>query len=255
MLKIGVSACFMYPDVNRQVFGHKSLSYLENDMARYLSRPGVMPVLLPDLAENRLMDYLQLVDGFVFQGGADICPKSYGEPYLDQQQWPGDHYRDLYELNIMAYAVKYQKPVYGICRGLQLINTYFGGKLYQDISTELSTDTEHRNAQTYDAIHHQVKYPEQGLLMSLYGKKPSITVNTVHHQAIKTLGKGLVAEAFSVDDGLIEALTYHNMQQQFILAVQWHPEFSHRLAEQVIDPEPLYDIFLQACFNKKTKKE
>src|SRR5690606_38817603 len=117
MLKIGISACFMYPDPTRIVFGKKTLNYLENDMAQYIARQGVLPVLLPDLQEDVLIDLLEEMDGFVFQGGNDVAPQSYGEEPILAGRWMGDTYRDEYELKIMDYAVKTGKPVFGICRG------------------------------------------------------------------------------------------------------------------------------------------
>ena len=85
MIKIGVSSCFMYPDPKRNVFGHKTLCYLEKDMANYLSREEVMPVLIPDLEEEDIKRFLTEMDGFVFQGGTDIAPKTYkDEPILEE---------------------------------------------------------------------------------------------------------------------------------------------------------------------------
>jgi putative glutamine amidotransferase len=137
MIKIGVSACFMYPDPTRTVFGHKQLTYFEHDMSRYLSRPGVMPILLPDLPWEELEQYLNEMDGFVFQGGADISPSTYGDEMIENGRWPGDRHRDQYELKIMDWAFKNKKPIFGICRGFQLLNVYFGGKMYQDLNLKL----------------------------------------------------------------------------------------------------------------------
>ena len=104
MKKIGVSACFIYPDMKRSVFGPKSLSYLENDMAKYLAKKGILPILIPDVEKNHLNDILNEMDGFVFQGGVDLAPESYGESPIGK--WQGDVYRDRYELNILDFAIK-----------------------------------------------------------------------------------------------------------------------------------------------------
>ena len=245
LIKIGVTACFMYPDVNRLVFGRKSLSYFENDMLKYLTRKSVMPILIPDLQGELLEQYLNEMDGFVFQGGVDLAPESYGDQPIENGKWPGDKYRDNYELKILDYAVKHKKPVFGVCRGFQLINVYYGGKLYQDLSLETETNFEHRDADLYDQIHHQVNLVEGGVLSALY-KKPSIETNSIHHQGIKTLGKNLVAEAECAEDKIVEAFTYKNMDEHFVLAVQWHPEFSYNLANKVEEGESLYDLFLNA---------
>lgn len=245
MLKIGLSACFMYPDPSRVVFGHKSLTYLENDMARYVTRANVMPVLIPDLPFERLKPILDELDGIVFQGGADVCPETYGESYLDATRWPGDKHRDTYELLLVDYFFKMGRPILGICRGFQILNCYFGGTLCQDIPSLIQTPVEHRNAQTYDRVHHGVQVQTGGWLQRLY-QKEHLEVNSVHHQCVKTLGQGLRIEAWSQNDQIIEAFTFEDMQTRYVGAVQWHPEFSHTLQGVVDDSEPIIEDFLSA---------
>ncbi len=244
MIKIGVSACFMYPDPNRLVFGQKTLTYFEHDMSRFLSRKGVMPILLPDLPWEELEQYLKEMDGFVFQGGADVSPQSYHEEMIESGRWPGDYHRDQYELKIMDWAFKQHKPILAICRGFQLANVYFGGTLYQDLNLQTKTLVEHRNAQLYDNIFHEVECCAGGLIESIY-KQKKVMVNSVHHQGIKTLGNDLVVDAISSEDQLIEAFHYKNSDQQFLLGVQWHPEFSHTIQDKVVDPQPLFNTFLE----------
>src|SRR5690606_27827864 len=129
MLKMGIRACFMYRDATRIVVGKKALNYFENHMARYIAHQGVLHVPMPGLQEDVCMELLEEMDGFIFQGGNDLAPQSYGEEPILAGRWMGDAYRDQYELKIMDYAVKAGKPVFGICRGLQLMNVYFGGSL------------------------------------------------------------------------------------------------------------------------------
>ncbi len=244
MIRIGVSACFMYPDPSRAVFGHKQLSYFEHDMSRWLAREGVMPILIPDLPGDRLIPYLEQMDGFVFQGGADIAPGTYGATPIENGRWPGDPHRDRYELTLMDWAFRNRKPVLAICRGFQLMNVFFGGTLYQDLNLETSSPVEHRNAETYDRVNHAVVCPEGSLLGRIYGVQ-GFRVNSVHHQGVKTLGKHLKVDAHCPDDGLIEAFHYEGPEPVSFQGVQWHPEFSHTLAGHVISPEPLLDRFLK----------
>jgi putative glutamine amidotransferase len=245
MIYLGVSSCFMYPDPTRTVFGHKTLAYLEQDMARYLAREGVMPILIPDLPEERLYEFLQEMDGFIFQGGADIASGTYNEAPIENGRWPGDPFRDRYELKIMDYAFKNQRPILAICRGFQLMNVFFGGTLYQDLKTLTQTNVEHRNSELYDRVHHLVSCTNDSLLKSIYGQN-ELAVNSVHHQGVKTLGKGLVVDAISPDDGLVEAFHYKDLQEHYAVGVQWHPEFSHTLQDKVVDPNPLFEHFLKA---------
>ena len=244
MIRIGVSACFMYPDPSRTVFGHKQLSYFEHDMSRWLARTGVMPILIPDLTSDRLIPYLEQMDAFVFQGGADIAPGTYGATPIENGRWPGDSHRDRYELTLMDWAFRSLKPVLAICRGFQLMNVYFGGTLYQDLKIETGTPVKHRNAETYDRVNHEVECPAGSLLRVIYGQE-RFRVNSVHHQGVKTLGKNLKVDAHSLDDGLIEAFHYEGPEPVSFQGVQWHPEFSHTLGTQIISPEPLLDRFLK----------
>ena len=242
MIKIGISACFMYPDKDRVVFGHKSLSYIENGMARYVTRKGVFPVLIPDVSDEYLQQMLPEMDGFVFQGGVDLAPETYGEKPIGR--WKGDAYRDAYELKIMDYAVKNSKPVYAICRGMQLMNAYFGGTLYQDIALQKPDMKVHRSAELYDTIKHPIKFMKGTFLDKLYKGVDQPNVNTVHHQAVKELGNNLDVYAVS-DDGLIEAFGYAKEPEGKIFGVQWHPEFSPTLGKELINADILYTAFLK----------
>lgn len=249
MIQIGVSACFFHPDPDRPVFPHKSLAYLEGDMARYLTRPDVLPVLLPDVGDL-LEAYLDRVDGIVFQGGSDLAPSSYGQAPIEDGRWPGDPERDRYELDLMDRAARRGLPVYGICRGAQLLNVWHGGTLHQDLVTQTGTTAPHRNPELYDRTHHTVACTPQGVLAGIYGRT-ELTVNSVHHQGIDRLGDGLVSEAICPTDGLIEAFTARDPDAQYVLGVQWHPEFSPSLGEVVVDPAPLLDHFLDAVRRRR----
>lgn len=242
MIKIGISACFIYPDKERIVFGPKSLTYIENDMANYLTKKGVLPVLIPDVKTDLIMDILSEMDGFVFQGGVDLAPETYGEKPIGK--WKGDAYRDQYELKIMDYAIKNSKPVYAICRGMQLMNVYFGGTLYQDTVTQNLDAEDHRSAELYDTIKHPIEFVEGTFLDKLYSGVENPNVNTVHHQAVKDLGNDLEVYATSAD-GLIEAFGYTKEPEGKVFGVQWHPEFSPTLGAAVIDEELLYEAFLK----------
>ncbi len=244
MIKIGISACFFYPDVSRVVFGPKSLSYVENDMFKYVSQKGILPVLIPDLDKEPLLDILTELDGFVFQGGSDLAPGTYGEKPIIEGKWLGDAYRDQYELAILDYAVKNNKPVLAICRGMQLLNVYFGGSLYQDISTQKKDALSHRDAIEYDSVHHQIIFNGHNILSDLYQDFPEPTVNSVHHQGIKELGNHLEVLAISKEDEIIEAIEYKGAPSGRVLGVQWHPEFSNTLKEIVLPADRLFNLFI-----------
>lgn len=245
MIKIGITACFFYPDISRKVFGPKSLSYVENDMLRYVSQKGILPVMIPDLEMSALKEILDELDGFVFAGGSDLAPETYGElPILDGK-WMGDAHRDQYELAIMDYAIKNEKPVLAICRGMQLLNVYFGGTLYQDLSTQRNDVLNHRDAIRYDSIAHKICFTTSNVLSNLYSDFPDPMVNSVHHQGIKEVGKQLTVLAVSKEDQVVEALEYSGAPSGRVLGVQWHPEFSDTLQDKVIPADRLYNHFLE----------
>lgn len=244
MLKIGVSACFMYPDSKRVVFGKKTLSYVENDMAAYIAQEGVLPVLIPDLQEERLQGLLREMDGFVLQGGNDLAPETYGEKPILEGKWKGDPHRDQYELKILDFAVKADKPVLGICRGLQLMNVYFGGTLYQDNATQRQNAISHRDADLYDTVSHGVRFTPGKILDKVYPDVLNPRINTVHHQSIKDLGRDLEILAVCPEDGTIEAIGYLGAEEGKIMGVQWHPEFSASLKDEVVDAQKLLNVFL-----------
>lgn len=247
MLKIGISSCFEYPNADRPVFGPKTLSYVESDMMRYLARQDVLPILIPDIEEELQHKILEQVDGFLFQGGTDLAPETYGEKPIGR--WKGDAYRDRYELKILDYAISRNKPILGICRGFQLMNVYFGGSLYQDIETQLPDANNHRSAELYDKVSHPIIFEPNLLLDKLYKDESHPQVNSVHHQAVKELGQNLEVYARS-EDGLIEAFGYTKAPEGHIFGVQWHPEFFHTLEEKLIDADKIIDTFLSHCKNE-----
>lgn len=249
MIKVGVSSCFLYPDPKRDIHGPKHLSYIENDMFRYLCRSSVMPVLLPDVDREILHNYLKEMDGFVLQGGADVHPETYGEMPAEGGRWGGDAYRDEYEFTIVDYAIRHHKPVLGVCRGCQLINVYFGGTLFQDIDMDHPEASKHRCREDYDGLYHELEIVSGGILSTIYPPHPEACVNSLHHQSIKDLGKGLHVEALCPEDGIIEAISNKGSGKSLVLGVQWHPEFSYTLEEVVLSPEPLFNYFLEVCKN------
>jgi len=249
-LKIGLSACFSHADPARSLFTGKTLQYVEQSIAHWIMSSGAMVVMVPcptgstQRGDVTYAHYAEWLDGLVLHGGADVWPGSYGEAPL-QDEWSGDSVRDEYDKALVAAFVKVGKPVFGVCRGLQLLNVAFGGTLYQDIQAQVPDSFPHRDAVTYDQNFHSVEIVPGSRLSKLYPGVERVRVNSIHHQGIKDLSSEFVAEAFSVSDGVIEAIRRKDSSKGYIAATQWHPEF-HQKDSDTIDDGALLEDFLTA---------
>lgn len=132
----------------------------------------------------------------------------------------------------------------GICRGSQLINVAFGGTLYQDIASDVPHAIAHVS-EKYDSNTHSIRMTEGGLLAGLFDSKPVALVNSIHHQAVNTLGRDIIVEATSTDDQIIEAIRYS--KSNFVVGLQWHPEFHRAGGSELLDCTPLLDRFLRTA--------
>ncbi|MDP2255748.1 MAG: type 1 glutamine amidotransferase [Polaromonas sp.] len=249
-LKIGLSACFSHADPARSLFTGKTLQYVEQSIAHWLMSSGAMVVMVPcptgstQRGDVTYAHYAQWLDGLVLHGGADVWPGSYGETPL-KEQWSGDHLRDDYDKALVAAFEAVGKPVFGVCRGLQLLNVAFGGTLYQDIETQVPDSFIHRDASTYDLNFHSVDIVQGSRLSALYPGVERVRVNSIHHQGIKDLSPEFEAEAHSVTDGIVEAIRRKDRSKSYIAALQWHPEF-HQAGSDTIDDGAVLQDFLQA---------
>lgn len=190
-------------------------------------------------AADRRRAATEELDGVLFAGGEDVDPAFYDErKKYDTVQV--DRRRDEFELELLDRALEERLPILGICRGTQVINIKFGGALYQDLQQDEAVQLEHRRPDDRRAPVHQVTLTEpQSLLAKAF--QGSCRVNSLHHQAIKRVGRGLKVTAYS-EDGLVEAVEAA-ADYPFLMAVQWHPE------EMVERPEQkkIFEQFLAKC--------
>jgi putative glutamine amidotransferase len=250
-LKIGISARIFHPEAGAKGLRSKTLQYLEESIAQWVMSRDVMVFMIPTVNNNgilhpsniRLRDYAKHLDGLVLQGGADVSPQTYSE-MATRPEWSGDRARDMYELELLHEFVEAGKPVLGICRGCQLINVAFGGTLYQDIASDVPTAIQHVS-DLYDSHYHVVHFPEGSALGGLFPQKPEALVNSIHHQAVKDLGRDLVVEAVSGKDNIVEAVRYR--KARFVMGLQWHPEFHRAGSSELLDCTPILDEFLAAA--------
>jgi putative glutamine amidotransferase len=182
---------------------------------------GGLPLMLPLTKDDDELEQIAgSLDGFLFTGGQDIAPEIYGERTLPEcgEICPA---RDEMELRLLRSVVVRNKPLLGICRGIQIVSSAIGGTLYQDLDSQKPSELQHRQAAPYDRPVHEVQLLPGTPLSTLTGRD-RLSVNSMHHQAIKRLPPRLAPMAVSAD-GLVEAAWMPD--RRFVWLVQWHPEF------------------------------
>lgn len=201
---------------------------------------GGFPVILPlSSGVEEIEQAAETCAGFLFTGGQDLAPILYGRERSDAV---GEicEARDRLELGLLREVIAREKPVFGICRGIQLINVAFGGTLCQDIPSLWDTQVVHAQKPPYDEPAHRITILPDTPLSALWNCGEA-QVNSYHHQCIQTLGEGLAPMAYA-PDGMVEAV-FHPAQR-FLWAVQWHPEFLFRTDQK---QRMLFEAFLKAC--------
>ena len=192
-----------------------------------LAEAGGLPIMLPLTDEEEQIDQVTaLCDGFLFTGGQDVDPSIYGEE-KDTACGECCPERDAMEVKLLHAALRDDKPIFGICRGIQFINAALGGTLYQDLRSQHPSEIEHHQRPPYDVPVHTVTPIPSTPLAALLGDR-AFAVNSYHHQAVKELAPAWSVMAVA-PDGIIEAA--YMPDKRFVWAVQWHPEFSFRVDE------------------------
>lgn len=250
-LRIGVSARIFHPEPGSTGLRSKNLQYLEESIAQWVMSRDVLVFMVPTVNTNGLLHpsnitlrhYARHLDGLVLQGGADVSPQTYSEN-ATRPEWMGDRARDIYELELLHEFVDAGKPVLGICRGCQLINVAFGGTLYQDVATNVPEALAHVHTD-YDAHRHAIVFPPGSSLGQMFPHAQRPVVNSIHHQAVKDLGRDILIEAMSDPDGIVEAIRYQ--RANFVMGLQWHPEFHRAGGGDLLDCTPILDEFLRAA--------
>lgn len=183
--------------------------------------PWMIPLLNDDLPTLR--EIYDRLDGLLLAGGVDVHPCHFGEP-AHPALGRTDAARDTVELQLARWALEEGMPLFGLCRGLQVMNVARGGSLHQDIAAQVPGAGRHDYFPTAgfarDYRAHSVTLAPWSILHRVYGTT-TLPVNSMHHQAIKKLGEGFLASAHSAD-GLIEAIEVPGAA--WVLGVQWHPE-------------------------------
>lgn len=190
--------------------------------------------------------YSESADALLLCGGGDLCPSLYRQKAVSSGE--PDTARDAAEWELLQRFAAEEKPVFGICRGLQTVNVFFGGTLYQDLGER--GDRFHTQKDGMDRLHPVYAAPGS-FLHTLYGE--TFFVNSAHHQAVDRLAPELTASAWS-EGGVIEALSHIRLP---IYCVQFHPERMcppHR-SGPLADGERLFRFFLSVCPKKETSPD
>ncbi|NMM64060.1 gamma-glutamyl-gamma-aminobutyrate hydrolase family protein [Clostridium sp. P21] len=219
-----------------------------NDYVKAVEKSGGIPIIIPVFNDNNNVEnVVDIVDGIIFAGGADIQPKYYGEN-IGNKIGRIIPERDSQELQLAKNIIeKTEIPILGVCRGYQLLNVVCGGTLYQDLS-EIPMELRNnkiinhsmKGSPKYNPVH-EVKINERSKFYKIFNKK-SVEVNSYHHQAIKDVAKVFDVATVS-PDGIIEAIEMKS-EDRFVVGVQWHPEMlGERNSEQLL----IFKALVNAC--------
>jgi len=218
--------------------------FLRNDYMQAIIRAGGLPFIIPIGHEADIAQVVVLLDGLLLTGGNDINPMLFNEePHTHLGEVSPS--RDLFELELARQMLVADKPILGICRGLQLLNVAVGGTLYQDLHQQ-NEGTMLQHLQKSPTTHpsHFVKLTKGSLLEEIAGSE-RVQVNSFHHQALRD-----VPSVFKVtgraSDGVIEAV--ESIDEKFVLGVQWHPELLVTKGDAV--SLRIFDRFVDACMKK-----
>ena len=221
-----------------------------HEYALAVAAAGGMPVMLAPLSDSPsyIEDVLSSLDGLLLSGGGDISPRAYGEPVAHPSISAVNEQRDYFELQLARRAYVLDLPTLGICRGLQIMNVALGGTLYQDLTLIDGIDEDearmHQQEKPYEKGCHEVDILPGSLLHGVYREEHAecadealkLFVNSMHHQAIRTVAPLL--EATASLGPVIEAA--ESPTSTFYAGVQWHPEYSGNAT-------PLFLAFLAAA--------
>lgn len=199
-------------DAGTQTIG---ASYIEA-----IVRAGGVPFIVPTGIDDDVQRVASVLDGLVLTGGEDVDPVHFGEdPHPQLGKVTPE--RDSIELLLTRQMLNANKPILGICRGMQLLNVVFGGGVYQDMTAQYEKPlVQHKQLSKRLYAAHDVKVEPKTKLQAIAGKE-LIRVNSFHHQAVKDVARPLIVSAVA-NDGIIEAL--ESTEHAFVIGVQWHPE-------------------------------
>lgn len=192
--------------------------------------------------EQSTVEFITTIDALLLPGGGDIHPDHFNQEWHPKLKYV-DEARDELELSLFKEAIEKETPVFGICRGIQVMNVGMGGSLYQDIESEYPQEAlTHPKIEGEDS-QHQIEIEHESILGKIIGERIDV-VNSAHHQALEEIGEGFVVTARS-EDGIIEAVEAPS--KQFVVGVQYHPERMLETSEFREHRRKLFEAFIKAA--------
>jgi putative glutamine amidotransferase len=219
-------------------FVRADLDYVEG-----VAGAGGAPVVLPPVGDESAAEALiHSLDGLLLSGGSDLDPGYYGEEPVSELGVTLPE-RDAFEMALVGLALRRGMPVFGICRGMQVLNVALGGTLYQDLPSQWEQDPlKHRQDTPKWQPTHEVRVSEGSYIAEVMGRE-SVKVNSYHHQGIRDLAEGLIVTGRS-SDGVIEAVEAEDLSERWLLGVQWHAEAMRGAGPQ---QESLFEAHVSAA--------
>ena len=229
------------PVIAMPQMGHSTRrNYMKSKYSDALLRAGATGHWIDLSDKDKAVEAALRCDGLLLPGGGDVDPHIYGEEPIPECGAPSV-LRDAAEPAMLKAFIEAGKPVLGICRGCQVMNVYFGGTLHQHINPFVTDD--HWNFNDRLRGSHNVTLVPDTMMQKVFGEE-TLFVNSIHHQAIKDVGKGLKVFARSTD-GIVEGIELEGYP--FCVAVQWHPEHLHK-------HNPIQSKLFSAFVNAARKK-
>ncbi|WP_307992158.1 gamma-glutamyl-gamma-aminobutyrate hydrolase family protein [uncultured Clostridium sp.] len=237
---IGISSGVFSEMASSEYF---SYTYCRVDIAYINSviKAGGVPVILPITSnEEAIEEQVKILDGIILSGGPDPNPLLFDEEPSEKLGTICVE-RDDFEMKLINAANKHKKPMLGICRGIQILNIFFGGTLYQDICYAEGTQLKHFQSTSLGALTHTIDIEEDSFLYDILGNKT--VTNSYHHQSINKIASDFKLTASS-RDGIIEAIEKID-DDSFIIGVQFHPEIMANTDHE--NGLKIFEAFVSAC--------
>ena len=228
---IGITAGLM---TDEQDYGTVTRHRVTADYSEAVLAAGGLPIILPP-QEGTTDAILDMVDGLIFSGGADLDPALYGDSEVHPATYDISEARDRFELELMNGAVARDMPVLCICRGIQVLNVALGGSLVQHIDDQVEQPLVHRQHEAGilgNQPSHDVTLVEGSLSAQVF-ESSAVPVNSLHHQSIREPAESVRVEGVT-SDGVVEAVSVPSCR--FVLGLQWHPEMLFKTTPEQLKP-------------------